>query len=146
MAGDNDTGRGDKGRSCACLFVGTAEAFSLARDENTEREEHGVLGEGISLTGEEILGNAYLGEGVLCKYGGDKRRSNTRIYKKATGRRRKGRTAKIMERQQRMTLSGVVVPRKPPTRSVVVYCLNMCSSKNSLFLDINVKSWSIILI
>jgi len=109
VAGDNDTGRGNKGRSCAYIFVCTAEAFTLAGNENTQREECRVFGEGISRTGEEILGAAYLGERILCKYGGDKRRNNTGIYKKAAGRRRKRRTAKIVERQQRMTLSGVVV-------------------------------------
>jgi hypothetical protein len=43
MAGDNDTGMGDTGRSCAYVFVGTAEAFTLAHDENTKREERRVL-------------------------------------------------------------------------------------------------------
>jgi len=38
----------------------------------------------------------------------DKRRNNPGIYKKAAGRR-KGRPKAIVERQQRMTLSGVVV-------------------------------------
>jgi len=36
------------------------------------------------------------------------------------GPNKRGAIAPI-ERQQRMTRSGVVVPRKPPTRSVVVY-------------------------
>ena len=109
MARDNDIGGSDKGRSCSHVFVGTSETFSVACDEDTEGEERRVFGEGIPRTGEEILGNAYLGEGILCKYSRDKRRNNTGIYKKAAGRGRKRRPKAIMERQQRMTLSGVVV-------------------------------------
>ena len=109
MAGDNDIGGSDQRRSCAHVFVSTSETFSIACDENIEREKCRVFGEGISGTGEEILGDACLGEGILCKYGRHKRGSNTGIRKKAAGGRGKGRTAKIMERQQRMTLSGVVV-------------------------------------
>ena len=109
MARDNDIGGSDKGRSCSYVFVGTSETFSVARDEDIEGEERRVFGERISRTGEEILGNAYLGERVLCKYSRNKRRNNQGIYKKAAGRRRKGRPAAIVERQQRMTLSGVVV-------------------------------------
>lgn len=48
MAGDNDTGRGDKGRSCTYVFICTTEAFTLAGDEDTEREERRIFGEGIS--------------------------------------------------------------------------------------------------
>ena len=48
-------------------------------------------------------------QGILCKYSRNKRRNNTGIYKKAAGRRRKRRPKAIVERQQRMTLSGVVV-------------------------------------
>ena len=48
VAGDNDTGRCNKGRSCAYVFVCTAETLSLSRNENTQREERRVFGEGIS--------------------------------------------------------------------------------------------------
>lgn len=92
MARDNNIGRSNKGRSCSYISVGTAEAFSISRNEDTEGKECRVFGEGISGTGQEILGDAYLGEGILCKYGWDKRRNNTGIYKEAARRRRKGRT------------------------------------------------------
>ena len=52
-----------------------------------------------------------MGTGVLRKYGRE-RRSNMGICPKAArGRGKEGR-AKIMERQQRMTLSGIVVSEK----------------------------------
>ena len=75
-----------KDRSCSHVFFGTPEAFSVSRDEDTEGKKRRIFGEGISRTGKEILGNAYLGEGVLCKYSRDERRNNQGICKKAAGR------------------------------------------------------------
>ena len=39
MARDNDIGRGNKGRSCAYVFVSTSETFSIVCDEGTEGEK-----------------------------------------------------------------------------------------------------------
>jgi len=62
---------------CAHVFVSSAEAFAVACDEDTQGKERRVSGPGISGTGEEILGNAHLGEGLLRKHSGYQRRRDS---------------------------------------------------------------------
>jgi len=62
-----------------------------------------------------------MGSRIFCKHCRGEQRNYKKLCQRATRRSIPRRTGSALEGQQRMTLSGVVVLKKPPTRSVVIY-------------------------
>jgi len=69
----------------------------------------------------KILGPAPMGTRLFCQHCRYRQGSNPQLCQRSARKPNPRRATAIMERQQRMTLSGVAVLQIPPTRSVVVY-------------------------
>ena len=88
-----------------------------------ERQECGVSAKRVPRVGEEILGDAYLGPGVFCKYRGHGSRCHPQLCQRAARRPNKRRPASTYGETTANDNVRSCCPSllKPPARPVVVY-------------------------
>jgi len=97
LEGDSNHRGSDSIWSCSSVFGGAPQDVPIKGDEGIKREECGYADEAVSGVAEEVLGDAYVGEGIFCEYEWSGWANDTGIYTQAGGRRVSGRAIKAME-------------------------------------------------